>query len=152
MLFLVVLVIALGWAAWFWSWGRDRLVSNPGLGLPTDLFAKDPPSAFGPPRTAAMARRRRREVLGALGLCVLLSLLLARSWSPMWSVHLLADGALAAYAWAVYSLERPTPLIDHDDEVVDLEAATRLARGPLPDGETPRHQPGPRSDVTGSWR
>jgi hypothetical protein len=138
MLFLVVLVIALGWAGWFWSWGRDRFVSNSGLGLPPDPFMARAPSAFAPPRTPAMARRHRREVLGALGLCALLTVMLARTWSPMWSLHVMTDLALVVYAWAVYSLERPR--LGNEPGPV---ARRRLQ--PVLDGVGPRHQPGPRT-------
>ncbi len=110
MLYFVVLVIALGWAGWFWSWSRDRFLSNSGLGLPPSPLAPRPPSAFAPPRNAAMARRRRREVLGALALAALLTFLVARAWSPMWLMHVLIDFALLGYGWAVLNFERgPRP-------------------------------------------
>lgn len=151
MLFLVVLIIALGWAGWFWSWGRDRFMSNSGLGGLPDPFAARAPSVLAPPRTAAMARRRRREVLGALGLCALLTFLLARSWSPMWTLHLAIDVALLAYGWAVYSLERPAAAVTAFGER-PMAPARRSRLQPVLDGAVERDQPGPRRDMTDSWR
>lgn len=85
-----------------------------------------------------MARRRRREVLGALGLCALLTFLLARLWPLMWSVHVMTDLALVVYAWAVYSLERPRL-------GSELGPAARRRLQPVLDGAGTRHQPGPRT-------
>lgn len=142
MLYLVILVIALGWAGWFWSWGRDRFVSNTGLGLPPSPLAPRPPSALAPPRNATMARRRRREVLGALALAALLSFLLARAWSPVWAMHLLIDVALAGYSWAVYRIEcGPVP----ERPSFSLQSGAPMGRlQPVLDGGGPRAQPGPR--------
>ena len=137
MLFLVVLVIALGWAGWFWSWGRDRFVSNSGLGLPPSPFAPRPISPLSPPRTAAMARRRRREVLGALCLMALMSFLIARAWTPFWTVQLLIDLALLTYGWAVLTIERPQP-------GEESRTVTRPRLQPVLDGAGPRNQPGPK--------
>lgn len=137
MLFLVILVIALGWAGWFWSWGRDRYVSNTGVGLPPNPFAPRSPSALAPPRTPQMARRRRREVLGVLALVALLTFLLARAWSLMWTVQVLADVAFLAYGWAVLTLERPR--LSNDSGAV-----ARPSLQPVLDGMGPRHQPGPK--------
>lgn len=136
MLFLVILVIALGWAGFFWSWGRDRFVSNAGLGYPPNPFAPAPVSALAPPRTAAMARRRRREVLGALGLLALLTFLIARSWAPMWVINVPVVLAFAGYGWAVYSIER-------GPREVNEPIAARLRLQPVLDSAGPRHQPGP---------
>lgn len=88
-----------------------------------------------------MARRRRREVLGALGLLALLTFLLARAWSPMWTIHVVADIALLAYGWAVLNLERG-PLPQRGADTAPFSPRTRLA--PVLDGAGPRHQPGPR--------
>lgn len=136
MLFLVVLVIALGWAGWFWSWGRDRFVSNAGLGLPPNPYAPLPVSALAPPRNAAMARRRRREVLGTLGLLALLTLLVARVWSPAWVVNVPVVLAFAGYACAVYSIERAPHNVR---EPVDA----RMGVQPVLDSTGPRNQPAP---------
>jgi hypothetical protein len=136
MLFIVVLVIALGWAGWFWSWGRDRFVSNSGLSLAPNPFAPRPVSPLSPPRTAAMARRRRREVLGALALLALMTLLIARVWTPFWTVQILIDVALVTYGWAVLNLERPP-----QGQPSRTVARPRLQ--PVLDGAGPRHQPGP---------
>lgn len=109
MLFLVILVIALGWAGWVWAWGRDRMVSNAGFGLPGSPMGARSTSPLAAPRNPTMARKRRREVLVALAVAALFSLLIARSWSAFWVAHLLIDGALIAYAWAVYSMEANVP-------------------------------------------
>ena len=61
MLFLTVLVIALGWAGWFWAWGRDRYVSGSNLGLPPNPFAAAPTSPWSAPNNRAGARLRRRQ-------------------------------------------------------------------------------------------
>jgi hypothetical protein len=78
-----------------------------------------------------MARRRRREVLGALALAAVTTLLLARAWSAFWALHLLVDVALLAYAYAVCQIERPDLL------------SSRPSFGPVVESEAPRATPGP---------
>ena len=134
MLFLAVLIIALGWAGLFWSWGRGRFVSNSGFDLHSNLFAPRSTSPLAPPRTAVMARRRRREVLGALGLMALITLLVARAWTPFWTVQVLVDLALLVYGWAVLTLERPR---------LGQESAM-VAPQPVLSGSRSRHHPGPK--------
>ena len=141
MLFLVILVIVLGWAGWFWSWGRDRYVSNAGPGLPSNPLAPRPMTALSPPRTATMARRRRREVLGALALLAVLTFLLARAWSVLWPLQLVIDGTFLAYGWAVLSIERV------GNPVREQRAALRQSLQPVLDVRRDRVHPGPRSDA-----
>jgi hypothetical protein len=147
MLFLVVLIIALGWAGWFWSWGRDRFVSNNGLGLSPNPFAPRPASPLSAPRTASMARRRRREVLGALALAALLSFLLARAWSLLWTVHIAVDLALIAYAAAVFMHERPSvQSLDTNSSVSPLATRAievRRRLHPVLDPSVSANRPGP---------
>ncbi len=133
---LLYILIALGWGGVVWSWARDRMLNTGGRGAAFPTLA-GPGQADGPlraPRTARMARRRRREVLATLAMLALCSFLLARAWSALWVLHLLIDGALLAYLWAVVSLERP-----------DLVARVGT---PAPRLETvpaaPRPRPGPR--------
>jgi len=141
MLFLVILMIALGWAGWLWSWGRGRYVSNAGLGLPGNPLAPRPMTALSLPRTANMARRRRREVLGALALLVLLTFLLARAWSFLWTLQVVADVSFLAYGWAVLSIERPSAVSREE------RAVLRSSLQPVLDLRRDRVQPGPRSDA-----
>jgi len=108
MLFLVVLVIALGWAGWFWAWGRDRYTAGTSMGLPPSPFNAPPASSLGPPRNAVSARRRRREVLGTVSAGVLVSFLLSLAWTPMWFLTLSLFAFLCWYALAVYRLENGT--------------------------------------------
>ena len=147
MLFLVILIIALGWAGWFWSWGRDRMLSNNGLGIVPNPFAPRPVSPLSAPRTASMARRRRREVLGALALAALVSFLLARAWSLLWTLHVLVDLALIAYAAAVYALERANvePLGSRISMVpaVARAAQVRHRLQPVLDSSESTNRPGP---------
>lgn len=107
MLFFVVLAIGLGWAGWVWAWGRDRYVSQSGLGYAPNPFAAPAPSFLGSPLTNADARRRRREVLAGLGSLWIVSFLIARAWGPMWVVTVAITIAAIAYAIAVYRLEAP---------------------------------------------
>ena len=105
---LIFILIALGWAGVVFAWARDRVGTDTGrlpLGAPRPSLRPEGP--FAPPRTARMARRRRREVLVALVVGVVCSFLLARAWSALWTVHVLFDVALVAYVWAVLALERP---------------------------------------------
>jgi len=143
MLFLVILVIALGWAGWAWAWGRDRYISGAGIGLPTSPISGRHPSALGAPRTPGMARKRRREVLFALAFAALLTLLLARAWSAMWVLHLLVDVALIAYGWAVYTLESAAGTHGAARASGPLLRAPRLSLQPIVDEGT-SFQPGPR--------
>lgn len=98
-----------------------------------------------------MARRRRREVLGALGLFVLLTFLLARAWSPMWSVQIIADVALIAYGWAVYALERPSSVADAGERLLPALSRVSLLQ-PVIDGGAQPQQPGPRPEEYDAWR
>lgn len=105
MLFLAVLLIALGWAGWLWAWGRDRYSSVSGLGLPPSPFAAPPASRLSAPRSSANARQRRRQVLGSAGVGLLLSFLLARAWAPMWVPTIGFLVFLVWYGAAVYRIE-----------------------------------------------
>ena len=105
MLFLVVLVIALGWAGWIWAWGRDRYTASGGLGLPPSPFAVAPASRLSSPRDSAGARMRRRQVLGSAGVGLLLAFLIARAWSPMWVPTIGIAAFLGWYGLAVYRIE-----------------------------------------------
>lgn len=138
MTFLVFLLIALGWVGWLWAWGRDRMIGggSPSLHMPS--LQAGPRGPLAPPRTAAMAHRRRREVLAALGLLVLSTFVLARAWSPMWALHLLVDVAFVAYLWAVCSIERPDLL------------RSRPSFGPVVEADVPRPIPGPSRMVVES--
>lgn len=135
MTFLVFLLIALGWVGWIWAWSRDRMLGGgPSLHMPS--LQAGPRGPLAPPRTAAMARRRRREVLGALALLVVSTFALARAWSALWVLHLLVDVAFVAYLWAVCSIERPDLL------------QSRPSFGPVVEPSAPRPTPGPvRSEV-----
>ena len=143
MLFLVILVIALGWAGWAWAWGRDRYISGAGMGLPVSPISGRPPSALGAPRTPGMARKRRREVLAALVVAALLTLLLARAWSVIWALHLLVDIALITYGWAVYTLESGAGPRAAAKPTGPLLRTPRLSLQPIVDERT-SFQPGPR--------
>ncbi len=137
MLFFVILIIALGWAGWFWAWGRDRYVSQSGLGLPPSPFGPQPHGPLGTPRTLGRARRRRREVLAALVTGIVLSYLIARSWSPMWVATLGLIIATGLYGRAVYLLENPETR--GRGELATLRS--RLA--PVVDDERAMSRPGP---------
>lgn len=113
MLFLAVLVIALGWAGWIWAWGRDRFLSNRGFGPVSGTLGGRPSSAFSTPRTMSMARKRRRDVLIALAIAALLTLLLARAWSVLWIAHLLIDAAIVVYGLAVRAVTQKTTSRTH---------------------------------------
>ncbi len=143
MLFLVILVIALGWAGWVWAWSRDRFISGSGIGLPGGALSGRPPSALAAPRTPTMARKRRREVLAALVVAALFTLLLARSWSVLWAVHLLVDVALIAYGWAVFTLESNGAPRNVPQQSGPLLRTPRLSLQPIVDERT-SFQPGPR--------
>ena len=132
MLFLVVLIIALGWAGWIWAWGRDRFMSNRGFGIAPGPLSGRSASAFGAPRTASMARKRRREVLVALGVSAVLTLLLARGWSALWILHIAIDLALIAYGWAVYNIEQGHPASGRSDGPPSvLRTSPRLSLQPV---------------------
>lgn len=142
MLFLVILVIAIGWAGWFWAWGRDRYISGSGSGLPVGARLPRNSSVLATPRTASMARQRRREVLVALTVLAGLTFVLARAWSALWAVHLIVDVGLVVFAWAVYSIEnvRPRTL---DRTPSPLVTSPRMAFQPIVD-DSFVSQPGPR--------
>lgn len=142
MLFLTVLFIALGWAGWLWAWGRDRYIAGSGLGLPPSPFAPAPSSRLAAPIDRRSARRRRREVLVTAGVMTLLSLLLARAWSPLWVVTMMSFAFLIWYGWAVYRLENggSTELTFDAVQarfgpVVDLDRAP-VSAGPAPTRRT----------------
>ncbi len=130
MLFLVVLLIALGWAGWLWAWGRDRYVSGSSLGLPPNPFAAAPTSRLAAPNDRIGARRRRREILGTLAVVALISLVLARAWTPMWAVTAVSVVALLSYGWAVYRLEAggARPAMD----------SLQQRFGPVPEADSPQ--------------
>lgn len=142
MLFLVILVIAIGWAGWFWAWGRDRYVSGSGVGLSVGALLPRNSSALAAPRNATMARKRRREVLAALAVLAILTFLLARSWSALWAIHLVVDIGLVVYAWAVYSIENgPARALSLTSS--PLMTNPRMAFQPILD-DSLNAQPGPR--------
>ncbi|NNK92483.1 MAG: hypothetical protein HKO87_08620 [Acidimicrobiia bacterium] len=128
---LILICIVLGWAGVLFAWARDRLagdsVRGP-VGFSPSLPRPDGP--FAPPRSARMARRRRREVLVALTVAALCSFVLARAWSALWLIHLLVDGVLVAYLAAVVSLERPGSARPSIAPVVHPEALGRERPGP----------------------
>ncbi len=137
MTFLVVLLIGLAWAGWLWAWGRDRFMAGHGFGgsgIPQMSSIQRPPGPLATPQSAVMARRRRREVLGGLALAAVTTLVLARAWSLLWSVHLIIDLALIAYAWAVWQIERPQ----------DDSGRPAVTLGPVLEPERPMVRPGPR--------
>ena len=142
MTFIVVLVIALAWIGALWTWTRDRVLVGGRDQLSPLPFGAPPRSASGPlaaPRTAAMARRRRREVLTGLALLAVTTFVLARAWSSLWALHLLVDAALLTYGYAVLAIERP--------DVVD--ARPRL--GPVLADPPPHTQvPGTRAQAPGT--
>lgn len=103
MLFLAILVLALGWAGWVWAWARDRASSSYGLAIP---FGARPTSRWGMPQSPAMARTRRRDVLIVLAGVAIVTFVCARSWSLLWALHGLADIAFVAYAVAAFGVEQ----------------------------------------------
>ena len=132
---LIYILIALGWGGVVWSWARDRMLNTGGrsVAFPTLAGAGPTDGPLGPPRTARMARRRRREVLATLAMLALCSFLLARAWSAIWVLHLLIDGALLAYVWAVVSLERPDVVSRiGSPATVTSPAVSRPRPGPRP--------------------
>lgn len=102
MLFLVIVVIALGWAAFAFSWSRDRLNAKAGFGLPPSPYAVHS-SPMSAPRTASTARMRRQQVLSALIVAAVLTFFMARLWSVLWGLHIIVDLALVAFAAALYA-------------------------------------------------
>ena len=130
MLFLTVLVIALGWAGWFWAWGRDRYVSGSNLGLPPNPFAAAPTSPWSAPNNRARARLRRRQVIGTLVAFTLFGFVMARAWAPMWVPTVASLGFLVWYGWAVYRLE-------NEGSGPTLESVQQRF-GPVPDVDASR--------------
>lgn len=101
MLFLVIGIIALGWAAFAFSWSRERRNEKSRYGLPPSPYITNS-GPLAPPRTAAMAQMRRQQVLAALIVAAVLTYFLTRLWSIMWGLHILVDIALVAYGIALY--------------------------------------------------
>ncbi len=102
MLLLVIVIIALGWAGFAITWGRDRVRSTTGGGLMPDPYATHQSSLFDVPRTEEMARTRRQQVFAGLVVAAVLTYVMTRLWSVMWGVHLLVDVALIVFAVAWY--------------------------------------------------
>lgn len=131
MLFLAILILALGWAGWLWAWGRDRVATNHGFAL-SPLGGRSG-GRWAMPRSAAMARTRRRDVLVGLFVAAMVSFVFARSWSVLWVAHGLIDVMLLGYAVAVLSVEqrsvhRSRPAVGR---VSPLLAAPRMALQPI---------------------
>ena len=143
MTFLVVLVIALAWVGAAFAWSRERfLASNSaGIGVSPFMSRARPPGPLAPPRTASMARRRRREVLATLALLALTTFVLAQAWSVMWAAHILVDAALIAYGWAVMAIERPdaVPARPRLEPVVQANREDQPRPGPRPETGEPEY-------------
>jgi hypothetical protein len=78
----------------------------PGGGVAAGLGSAVGALRTGPPRTAAEARRRRRDVLIGLGGLAVLTLLLALTvGGVLWVLHLLVDIALVGFGWLVHEHE-----------------------------------------------
>lgn len=109
MLFLVIVVIALGWLAFAASWARDRTKATPNLGFIADPYLARKASPFDAPRTEVAARTRRQQVFSFLIVAAVLTFFMTRLWSIMWGLHLLADVALVVFgaAWFLRSSDRP---------------------------------------------
>lgn len=107
MLFLAILVLALGWAGWLWAWGRDRVASN--YGLSSRAIGSVSHSRWATPRSASDARTRRRDVVVGLLVGALVSFVLAKSWSALWVLHGAFDIGLVSYGFAVLRLEQRLP-------------------------------------------
>ncbi len=67
---------------------------------------------------------------------MLLSFLIARSWSPMWVVTMGLFGALIAYGRAVYLFENPEAREGN-------ESPLRARMGPVMDDQRVMSRPGP---------
>jgi hypothetical protein len=79
------------------------------------------------PRTSNEARRRRRDVLVALGGLAVVTLLLALLvGGALWVLHLLVDIALLGYGWLVH--EHETRLRERADKVRPLRAQRPVGR------------------------
>ncbi len=131
MLFLAILVLALGWAGWLWAWGRDRVAANHGF-APIPLGGRSS-GRWAMPRSAAMSRTRRRDVLVGLCIAAMVSFVFARSWSMLWVAHGLIDVLLLCYGIAVVSIEQrsmqsPRPAVG---AVSPLLAAPRMSLQPI---------------------
>lgn len=102
MLPIVILIIALGWAGFALTWGRDRMRSNNDFRLPPDPYAVRRSSFIDVPRSEEAARVRRQQVLTGLIIAAILTFLMTRLWSIMWGLHLVVDVALISFAVAWY--------------------------------------------------
>ena len=127
MLFLVILCIALGWASLAWSWARQAMSSGYGIGIPLSGATH---SRWGVPRDREMARRRRRDVLTALVVAAVVTLIFAQTWAGLLAVHLIVDCALVAYGWAVYRLEVGAPNVQ---EIAAQRAVSDPSSYPITD-------------------
>ncbi len=131
MLPIVILIIALGWAAFAVTWGRDRMRATSEFGLPPDPYATGRSRLFDAPRTEEAAQIRRQQVLAGLGIAAVLTFFMTRLWSIMWGLHILVDIALIAFlaAWYLrssggnltrseggrsFGFNQPVPLADTD--------------------------------------
>ncbi len=128
---IILLVLGACWAAylsWYWRVNRrvptgrgDRIRSfASGLGsLGGSAGRSQPVAILQPaltPRSADAAARRRRDVLMAIGVICVLTLLAAIALGPLvLAVHLLADVVLVAYGFAV--LRRRNRVAERDIKV-----------------------------------
>ncbi len=123
MLLLVIVVIALGWAAFGISLARDSLRSKrsqpSGARASRSILQSPTPSLslrsgpFGIPQTNAAARVRRQNVLASLIVAAILTYLLTQLWTFVWVVHIAVDVALVAFVVALYlrwAKSQPTAL------------------------------------------
>ena len=130
MLLFVVLIIALGWAAFAVTWGRDRLNSRPSFGIPPSPYDQRSSGPFAAPQTPEMARIRRQQVFAGLVGAALLTVLLAQLWTVMWGLHILVDIALVAFAVAVYARSAKLSSAPRSfNEPVVADRAAPIARG-----------------------
>lgn len=121
---IIILLLATAWAAYGVVWWRESRTARPAFGRDTRhdfgrtlgtlagttarsrRIAESGVLAGGEmlraPRTAAEAARRRVEVLVALSVFASVTLLAALAvGGAVWMLHLAADGALFAFAYAV---------------------------------------------------
>ena len=138
MLFFVIAIIALGWAAFGFSWTRDRRNEKSRYGLPPSPYITQS-GPLAPPRTAAMAQARRQQVLAALIVAAVATYFLTRLWSFMWGLHILVDVALLAFAVALY-MRSLNPQVFN--QPVSAGFTTRLDRSDRPE----RHNRGVEID------
>ncbi len=141
MLFLAILVLALGWAGWLWAWGRDRVAANYGFSM--GAVGRGSGGRWGMPRTSTMAHQRRRDLLFALGGLAVASFVGAQTWSALWLLHGIIDCLFLAYAVAVVGVERSSqstllasPMVmSTAPQISPLMSAPRMALQPIRDDQ-----------------